>query len=163
ALWWRLASRRLRTITPTQVDYGEPAGLRVLREAVAAHVQAARGTRCGAEQILIVAGAQQGLELISRGALDPGRRGWGGGPGYPGARRAVGGGGACGGGGRGAPPRRAARVRDAVAPVPPGRPDEPDAAARPAPVGEPRERLGRRGRLRQRVSLRVKAPAAPSR
>lgn len=64
-LWWRLASRRMRTITPTQLDYGEPAGLRALREAIAGHVQAARGTRCDAEQILIVAGAQQGLELIS--------------------------------------------------------------------------------------------------
>ena len=89
ALWWRLASRRLRTITPTQLDYGEPAGLRVLREAVAAHVQAARGTRCGAEQILIVAGAQQGLELISRVALDPGDRVWMEDPGYPGARSAL--------------------------------------------------------------------------
>jgi len=88
-LWWRLASRRMRTITPTQLDYGEPAGLRVLREAIAEHVQAARGTRCGAEQILIVAGAQQGLELISRVALDPGDRVWMEDPGYPGARSAL--------------------------------------------------------------------------
>src|SRR4029453_7678145 len=87
ALWWRLASRRLRTITPTQLDFGAPAGLRGLREAVAAHVQAARGTRCGAEQILIVAGAQQGLELISRVAPDPGDRAWMEDPGYPGAPR----------------------------------------------------------------------------
>jgi GntR family transcriptional regulator/MocR family aminotransferase len=76
-LWWRLASRRLRSITATQLDYGEPAGLRALREAIAEHVQAARGTRCRAEQILIVAGAQQGMELISRVLLDPGDRcGW---------------------------------------------------------------------------------------
>jgi GntR family transcriptional regulator/MocR family aminotransferase len=89
ALWWRLASRRLRTITPTQLDYGEPAGLRALREAIADHVQAARGTRCGADQILIVAGAQQGLELISRVVLDPGERVWMEDPGYPGARSAL--------------------------------------------------------------------------
>src|SRR4030095_2831374 len=94
ALWRRLASRRLRTITPTQLDYGEPAGLRVLREAVADHVQAARGTRCGAEQILIVAGAQQGLELISRVVLHPGDRAWVAESGYPGARGALLGGGA---------------------------------------------------------------------
>ncbi len=89
ALWWRLASRRMRTVTPSQLDYGEPAGLRALREAIADHVQAARGTRCGAEQILIVAGAQQGLELISRVVLDPGDRVWMEDPGYPGARSAL--------------------------------------------------------------------------
>src|SRR5262245_56288779 len=89
ALWWRLASARLRSITPTQLDYGEPAGLRALREAIAAHVQTARGTRCDTDQILIVAGAQQGLELISRVLLDPGDRVWMEEPGYPGARSAL--------------------------------------------------------------------------
>ncbi|HKW95424.1 MAG TPA: PLP-dependent aminotransferase family protein, partial [Methylomirabilota bacterium] len=89
ALWWRLASARLRSITPTQLDYGEPAGLRALREAIADHVQTARGTRCGPEQIVIVAGAQQGLELISRILLDPGDRVWMEEPGYPGARSAL--------------------------------------------------------------------------
>src|SRR5215475_432623 len=89
ALWWRLASARLRSITPTLLDYGEPAGLRGLREAIAGHVQAARGTRCDAHQILIVAGAQQGLELISRVLLDPGDRVWMEEPGYPGARSAL--------------------------------------------------------------------------
>ena len=88
-LWWRLASRRLRSITATQLDYGEPAGLRALREAIAEHVQAARGTRCRADQILIVAGAQQGMELISRVLLDPGDRVWMEEPGYPGARSAL--------------------------------------------------------------------------
>lgn len=89
ALWWRLASRRLRAITPTQLDYGEPAGLRALREAIADHVQTARGTRFSADQVLIVAGAQQGLELISRVLLDPGDRVWMEEPGYPGARSAL--------------------------------------------------------------------------
>jgi GntR family transcriptional regulator/MocR family aminotransferase len=89
ALWWRLASRRLRTITPTQLDYGEPAGLRALREAIAGHVQTARGTRFSADQVLVVAGAQQGLELISRLLLDPGDRVWMEEPGYPGARSAL--------------------------------------------------------------------------
>ena len=89
ALWWRLASRRLRAMTPSQLDYGDPAGLRALREAIAEHVRTARGTRCGADQILIVAGAQQGLELISRVLLDPGDRVWMEEPGYPGARSAL--------------------------------------------------------------------------
>ena len=89
ALWSRLASRRLRAITPTQLDYGAPSGLRPLREAIAQHVQTARGTRCEADQILVVAGAQQGLELITRLLLDPGDRVWMEEPGYPGARSAL--------------------------------------------------------------------------
>lgn len=74
-LWSQIANRRLRSVTLTELDYGAAAGLRALREAIADHVRTARGTRCGAEQVLVVAGAQQGLELISRVLLDPGDRG----------------------------------------------------------------------------------------
>jgi GntR family transcriptional regulator / MocR family aminotransferase len=88
-LWSRLVSRRLRSVTAAQLDYGDPAGLRILREAIAGHVQTARGTRCGADQVLVVAGAQQGFELVCRLLLDPGDRAWMEEPGYPGARSAL--------------------------------------------------------------------------
>jgi len=88
-LWSRLANRRFGSVTAAQLDYGDPAGLRALREAIAEHVQTARGTRCGADQILVVAGAQQGLDLICRLLLDPGDRAWMEEPGYPGARSAL--------------------------------------------------------------------------
>jgi GntR family transcriptional regulator/MocR family aminotransferase len=88
-LWSRLASRRMRSVTAAQLDYGDPAGLRPLREAIADHVQTARGTRCDAGQVLVVAGAQQGFELICRLLLDPGDRVWMEEPGYPGARSAL--------------------------------------------------------------------------
>ena len=88
-VWSRLVNRRLRSVTGAQLDYGDPAGFRPLREAIAAHVQVARGTRCGAEQVLIVAGAQQGFELVCRLLLDPGDRAWMEEPGYPGARSAL--------------------------------------------------------------------------
>ena len=89
SLWSRLVSGRLRSVTAAQLDYGDPAGLRVLREAIAAHVQTARGTRCQADQVLVVAGAQQGFELVCRLLLDPGDRAWMEEPGYPGARSAL--------------------------------------------------------------------------
>ena len=89
ALWSRLVNRRLRTVTSAQLDYGDTAGLRALREAIADHVQTARGTRCRAEQVMIVAGAQQGFELVCRLLLDPGDRVWMEEPGYPGARSAL--------------------------------------------------------------------------
>jgi GntR family transcriptional regulator/MocR family aminotransferase len=89
ALWSRLVGRRLRSVTTGQLDYGDAAGLRALREAIAAHVQVARGTRCDAAQVLVVAGAQQGFELACRLLLDPGDRAWMEDPGYPGARSAL--------------------------------------------------------------------------
>lgn len=88
-LWQRLVNRHLRAITPAQLDYGDPAGLPALREAIAGHVGAARGTQCGADQVVIVAGAQQGLDLVCRLLLDAGEQAWMEEPGYPGARSAL--------------------------------------------------------------------------
>lgn len=88
ATWARLASRRLRSATPADLDYGDPAGLPALRQAIAEHVQSARGTACGADQIVVVAGAQQGLDLVCRVLLDAGDRVGMEDPGYPGARSA---------------------------------------------------------------------------
>lgn len=88
-LWSQLVNRRLRSVTSAQLDYGEAAGLRVLREAIAEHVQTARGTECGADQVVVAAGAQQGLDLVCRLLLDPGDQVWMEEPGYPGARSAL--------------------------------------------------------------------------
>jgi GntR family transcriptional regulator/MocR family aminotransferase len=85
-LWQQLAGRRLRAVGLSQLDYGEcPA----LREAIADHVQSARGTRCAARQVVVVAGAQRGLDLVFRLLLDPGDQAWIEEPGYPGARGAL--------------------------------------------------------------------------
>lgn len=88
-LWARLVNRRLRSRTIAQLDYGSAAGEAPLREAIAAHVSAARGTRCTAGQIFIVAGAQRGLELVARALLDPGDGAVVEDPGYPGAWSAL--------------------------------------------------------------------------
>ena len=85
-LWGQLTSRRLRSATAAHFDYGE---WPPLREAIAAHLQTARGTRCSADQIVIVAGAQGGLDLIARLLLDPGDAVWMEEPGYVGARGAL--------------------------------------------------------------------------
>jgi GntR family transcriptional regulator/MocR family aminotransferase len=89
ALWNRLVSRHTRRITVSQLDYGDAAGLPALREAIAAYVSRARGTACTADQIIVVAGAQQGLDMIARLLLDPGDVAWVEEPGYPGAWAAL--------------------------------------------------------------------------
>lgn len=86
ALWSQIASRRVRSATPAQFDYGE---WPPLREAIAAHLQSARGTQCSPDQIMIVAGAQSGLDLMARLLLDPGDTAWMEEPGYAGAQAAL--------------------------------------------------------------------------
>jgi GntR family transcriptional regulator/MocR family aminotransferase len=87
-LWSQLVVRRLRSTTMGQLDYSGSAGFPELRQAVADHLQAARGTRCDADQVLIVAGAQRALQILASLLLDPGDPVWLEEPGYPGARSA---------------------------------------------------------------------------
>jgi GntR family transcriptional regulator/MocR family aminotransferase len=86
--WSQLARECLRTSRPVQLDYAPLAGLQALREAIAGLLHA-RGSRCDADQVIVVAGAQRGLDLIARLLLDPGDGAWIEDPGYPGARGAL--------------------------------------------------------------------------
>ncbi len=69
--WRSIAARQWRQAMPL-LAYGGAGGLASLREAIAAHVGAARGVGCGPEQVLIVNGAQQAIDLVARVLLEPG-------------------------------------------------------------------------------------------
>ena len=71
-LWAQIASRRMRNATRSLLTDDNPAGYRPLRQAVAEYLGAARGVRCTAEQVVILAGIQQALDVTSRLLLDPG-------------------------------------------------------------------------------------------
>src|SRR5215470_10003167 len=86
--WAQLVNRRLRSMTIGTLDYNDAAGFVPLREAIARHVEAVRGTRCDRDQVLIVGGAQRALQMIGTVLLDQGDRVWLEEPGYPGARSA---------------------------------------------------------------------------
>jgi GntR family transcriptional regulator/MocR family aminotransferase len=86
-LWARLAARRWRR--HPLLDYGDPGGYSVLREAIAEYVRLARGVRCQTEQVVITNGSQQGVDLAARVLLDPGDSVWMEDPGYTGARAAL--------------------------------------------------------------------------
>ena len=88
-IWIRLMARRLKQNTIELLSYGDPAGYRPLREAIADYVKAARGVRCDADQVIVVSGSQQGLDLAARLLLDPGDSAWIEDPGYRGARGAL--------------------------------------------------------------------------
>ena len=85
-VWNSLVTRHTRGTGARSLDYGDPMGFRDLREAIATHLRAARGVRCEAQQIMIVSGSQQGLEISTRALLDPGDRVWMEEPGYAFAR-----------------------------------------------------------------------------
>ena len=83
--WARISARVLARITPRSLARGAPAGSRALREAVAAHLGAARGVACTPDHVVIVSGAQQALDLIARLVVRPGDPVWVEDPGYSGA------------------------------------------------------------------------------
>ena len=69
--------------------YADSLGYRPLREAVARYAAVARGVTCTADQVVIVGGSQQGLDLVARVATDPGDSAWIEDPGYHGALGAL--------------------------------------------------------------------------
>ncbi|HWZ60447.1 MAG TPA: PLP-dependent aminotransferase family protein, partial [Gemmatimonadaceae bacterium] len=88
AQWARLTARRWRS-GAVSLGYATAAGDRALRAAIASYVTAARGAQCTPDQILIVSGAQQALDLVARVFVDPGDAAWMEDPGYPLARAAL--------------------------------------------------------------------------
>ena len=92
-LWAQVAARRLRRVSAHLLAGGEALGYRPLREAVADYLNAARGVKCSADQVLIISGVQEALERAAHLLLNPGDAVWMEEPGYPGAAivfRAVG-------------------------------------------------------------------------
>jgi GntR family transcriptional regulator/MocR family aminotransferase len=73
-VWRTLAARVLKRRIPPFMQYGDPAGLPVLRAAIVRHVAAARGIVVEPEQVFIVAGVQEALNLAARVFLAPGAR-----------------------------------------------------------------------------------------
>lgn len=93
--WSRLAFRfwRRRPSSDT-LGYGDPAGYRPLRDAIAGHLGETRGVACHADDIVITSGAQQAIDLCARLFLDPGDRVWVENPGLLAGRSALEGAGA---------------------------------------------------------------------
>ncbi len=70
--WCRVMARCARRVTLRELDYGPPEGLPALREAIADYVARARAIACSPEQVLVVNGSQQALDLAARVLVDPG-------------------------------------------------------------------------------------------
>ena len=86
-LWRRLLMRHLREPSPVLLDYADARGLEALRAEIAAYVVRLRAARCTPEQVLIVNGSQQALELSARLLLERGSEVAFEDPGYLGTQR----------------------------------------------------------------------------
>ena len=86
--WQQLALRRWHDPTHDVLDYGSPAGHRGLRESIAEYLISARAVKCEPDQIIIVSGAQQGIDVVCRLLIDTGDPVWMEDPGYLAARAA---------------------------------------------------------------------------
>ena len=86
-LWRRLLSRHCQKPS-AQLNYSRDAlGYQPLRAAIADYLRRSRAVQCSLEQVIIVNGSQQGLDLMARLTLDPGDWVAVEDPGYLGARR----------------------------------------------------------------------------
>lgn len=89
ALWARLVARRWRANSAEMLGFTDVCGYPPLREAIARYVMTARGVRCTSEQVIVVNGAQHGVDLMARLLLDPGDIAWVEEPGYRPVRAAL--------------------------------------------------------------------------
>jgi GntR family transcriptional regulator / MocR family aminotransferase len=84
-LWAQVASRRLRRASANLLLGCGPLGYPPLRDAVATYLSTSRGVKCVADQVVIVSGVQEAVDLATRLLVNPGDRVCMENPGYPGA------------------------------------------------------------------------------
>lgn len=74
--WRRLGNRLRAKGEGAPSGYGDPMGVRALREAVAEHVRRSRAVHCTADQVIITSGIQQALHICCQILLEPGDAAW---------------------------------------------------------------------------------------
>ncbi|HUB18331.1 MAG TPA: PLP-dependent aminotransferase family protein [Acidobacteriaceae bacterium] len=82
-LWSKLISRHSRSLRIYANSNFLPLGLPAFREAICSYLRTARSVRCDPDQIMVVSGSQQALDIVTRVLLDPGDAAWMEEPCYP--------------------------------------------------------------------------------
>lgn len=73
ALWMK-ALRAVERQRLRRLEYDDPRGSLALRQALQAHLAQTRGMHCSVEQLMILNGSQQALDLCARLLVDPGEQ-----------------------------------------------------------------------------------------
>lgn len=84
-LWTQITARCLRRVSTNLLMGCDPLGHLPFRQAVAEYLGTSRGVKCAPEQVAIVSGVQEALDLVARLFVNPGDRVCMENPGYPGA------------------------------------------------------------------------------
>lgn len=87
--WRRIGLAETRAFDRLALSYADPAGEAELRREIAAYLRAARAAQCSDEQVIVLSGAQQAIDLSLRTLLDPGDAVWIEDPGYAATREAL--------------------------------------------------------------------------
>ncbi|MBV9339377.1 MAG: PLP-dependent aminotransferase family protein [Acidobacteria bacterium] len=70
--WARMLQRRAHRIRVAQLDYASPGGNLRLRQAICSHLRRSRAVVCDPDQVIIVNGSQQAIDLSSRVLIESG-------------------------------------------------------------------------------------------
>jgi GntR family transcriptional regulator/MocR family aminotransferase len=81
-IWSRLVTRHSHSPQANAIHYIDPRGSEAFREEICAYLRTARGVKCDTQQIMVVSGSQQALDITARVLFDPGSRVWVEEPGY---------------------------------------------------------------------------------
>ncbi|WP_162254003.1 MULTISPECIES: MocR-like pyridoxine biosynthesis transcription factor PdxR [unclassified Sphingomonas] len=71
-LWTKLLVEKMGGSARRLTEYGNPSGLEELRVAIGEHLKVARGINAHPDQILIVAGSEEGLNIVAKILSPPG-------------------------------------------------------------------------------------------
>lgn len=82
-VWSKLVARHSRSPRIHAIHHIDPLGLEPFRDAICTYLRTARAVRCDPDQIMIVSGSQQALDITIRVLLDPEENAWVEEPCYP--------------------------------------------------------------------------------
>jgi GntR family transcriptional regulator/MocR family aminotransferase len=82
AIWAGLVARHSRNPQIRAIHRIDPRGAERFRGAICDYLRTARGVKCSPDQILVVSGSQQALDITARVLFDPGNSVWVEEPGY---------------------------------------------------------------------------------
>ena len=82
AIWSRLVTHHSKDPSARAIHCIDPLGSRRFREAICEYLRTARAVQCEPEQVMIVSGSQQALQIAANVLLDPGDAVWMEEPGY---------------------------------------------------------------------------------
>ncbi len=85
-IWYEVSKKVFKNLKQYPLGYEESIGYEPLRNEIAKYLRISRAVKCEAEQIIIVNGSQQGLNLIVQCLLKRGDRIWMEDPGYHGMK-----------------------------------------------------------------------------